>query len=199
MTMSRRAKILILIALLVLIVLVILAIILGRRQGARRQGDMASPAQTSSPGIPLLPAPQPRGPLGAVAPHEQGERARSDVIAYARSFTERFGSYSNQSDFENLESLYPFMTARLRRETESYVAAQRSLGATVAPSYNGITTSVINVATLAQNPTDMQFKLTTQRRQSGGNLRAPQVYYQPIEMTVVKEGEAWKVDRAEWK
>ena len=43
-------------------------------------------------------------------------------------FAERYGSYSNQGDFQNLRDLLPVMTSKYRTQTEASLATAASLG-----------------------------------------------------------------------
>lgn len=136
------------------------------------------------------------------APVNNFQKANSGpaaVEAVARSFAERFGSFSNQSDFENIIDLYPFMTAKMRAWAEDYVVKTRA--ATQAGGvYYGITTRALGVKVLQQNTTSAVLEVNTSRRETGGNLGEVKEYLQNIELTLLKDNsDFWKVDQAQWK
>lgn len=198
--MSRRTKIII----LVIIVLVVVAMVWILLVSRRRTTSPPPPTPAAAgPAIPSLPTP-PAAPLstagagaGGTAPLT-GPAAEVGVEVLARSFVERYGSYSNQSNFENLENLYAFMTGRLRRESEAFVSKQRAVRTGVPAVYAGTTTRVLSVKTLAKSAGEATLRAMTQRTETqAGN--PPRVYYQDIELTMKNVGEEWRVDTATWK
>ncbi|MDP3244138.1 MAG: hypothetical protein Q8M83_00585 [bacterium] len=119
--------------------------------------------------------------------------------AVARSFAERFGSFSNQSDFENIIDLYPFMTARMRVWAEDYIIQAR-LAAQEGSVYFGITSRALGGKVLKKDGISTVIQVNTSRRETGGSLGEIKEYLQNIELTLVKEsGDFWKVDKAEWQ
>ena len=113
----------------------------------------------------------------------------------ARMFLERYGSYSNQSNFENLEDLYPFMTARLRAAEEARVLKMRA-ALPAGAEYAGVSTKVVSVTLLRADSISAQVRAQTQRREQSAN--GQRTFYQAAELTLLKAGEAWKVDGVEW-
>ena len=115
----------------------------------------------------------------------------------ARSFAERYGSHSNQSDFENLEDLFPFMTEQMSKDSQKYVADQRAKKE-VAIAYAGTTTQALSATFVERADNSAVINVATQRREIGSNSATPRIYYQDLTLTFVKVGEQWKVDGAEW-
>lgn len=154
-------------------------------------------AGASPSAIPALPPVRPAVPLGAVSsPETKGEVAQAGIEAFARSFVERYGSFSNQSNYENLEDLYPFMTARLRREAEATVSAARAKSSGALPEYFGVTTRVMAVKKNSVSGDRAELLIATQRQNSGTNSA---LIYQDIALTLVKTEGQWKVDGATWR
>ncbi|KKU13020.1 MAG: hypothetical protein UX17_C0030G0020 [Parcubacteria group bacterium GW2011_GWC2_45_7] len=152
------------------------------------QGGLALPL---SPATPLGAAPQ-TAEVGA-------EVAQASLEAFARSFIERYGSYSNQSNYDNLEDLYPFMTKNLQQSTQDFVQSERAKMRTQTPAYFGITTRVLSSMVSLLNDDRAGLVIKTQRRESGSDPNASRLYYQDVELKLVMVGEQWKVDVAEWQ
>ena len=147
--------------------------------------------------IPALPPVRPATPLGAVAsPAAKVEIAQAGIEAFARSFVERYGSFSNQSKYENLEDLYPFMTARFQKDTEATVSAARAKPSGALTEYSGVTTRVMSVKKNSVSGNSAQLIIATQRQNSGTNSG---ITYQDIELTLLKIEGQWKVDEATWE
>lgn len=188
--MSRRTKYILIIA-----GVLVLAMALSGGWWLTRKNS----ADLPSAGSPALS--NPSGTL-AVDPStlKQATDAQQQVVnleTLARSFAERYGSHSNQSDFENLEDLFPFMTERMSRDSQKYVADQRAKKE-VAIAYSGTTTKALSAAFVERADNSAVMNVATQRREIGSNSATPRIYYQDLTLTFVKVGEQWKVDKAEW-
>lgn len=118
----------------------------------------------------------------------------------ALSFTERYGSYSNQSNYANLENLLVFMTNGFADSTRQYVAEQRKKNADTSVYY-GITAKAITAQT--KNFSDAQgkasFLVQTLRRESIGSTTNNKSYQQNILLNMEKEDGVWKVSDAKWQ
>lgn len=123
----------------------------------------------------------------------------SNLEAIARSFAERYGSFSNQGNFENIEDLYPFMTASLRSDMEKTVADGRLRRDDAAQGYFGITTRALAGRVMEQSSRQAVVAITTQRRESTAEQLNAKVYNQDILITLLEEGGVWRVDRVSWK
>lgn len=197
--MPQRTKKIIAAVLLLFIIVILWAIWVFLR-AAPANGPLASQDVPVAPlaTAPNLPARQSRpapltatvNPNGSVPPSSVG------FTALARSFAERYGSYSNQSDFSNLEELYPFMTAALRERTLELVERER-LQPVDAENYTGATTRVIGLKVVSQAPTHAEILAATQRSESGSGQ--DRTYYQDLRLTLVVVGGQWKVDSTKWE
>ena len=114
----------------------------------------------------------------------------------AQTFTERYGSYSNESDFANLYDVLDLMSATFRAETEQTIAT-----AQVPDHYYGITTHVLSVKMDLMDETGGTAKATvnTQREEATESIQNVQVRYQYLSLLFVKEQGIWKVDGAAWE
>ena len=122
----------------------------------------------------------------------------------AASFTERFGSYSNHSDYSNILDLKIFMTKRMQAWADNFVNEIRIkdksqvLGTDI---YYGITTKSITeeIKEFDDNIGRAEILVKTQRRESTGTMSNASTIYQDILIIFVKEKGAWKVDKATWQ
>ena len=122
---------------------------------------------------------------------------RTNLKRIAAAFAERYGSYSNQGDYRNLEELRSLMTDRLAQETTEFVEKSRA-EVVQSPEYTGITTRalVTNVVLFDEEAGTADVTVNTQREEitSAGT----RVYYQEINLDFVQMGSLWKVDSIEW-
>lgn len=130
---------------------------------------------------------------------QQEKEARiqaSGVTTLAKLFTERYGSYSNEADFQNIRDVIPLMSASFAAATEKDLATK------VLPkgSY-GVTTRVITVKVVSQDETagTATVDLSTQRVEAKGSVQNTTTKYQDIELTFVNESGVWKIDSATWR
>lgn len=193
--MSRTQKI-ILIAVVAVIVLAVIFILLWSQfknqfAGAPQAGPVASPGGTA------VVAPSGTVSDGAVTVTPTVSAATT-VEAIARSFTERFGSYSNQGNFENLTDLYPFMTDKMRNWAEDFIAKNKTQAA-AAVEYSGITTKTLSVKIVKQEKNKIIVAVSASRRESTAAQINSKIYMQDLQLVFVKDRDLWKVDEATWE
>lgn len=198
--MTRRKKITIttIILLIVAVVFWLIWALLNRKSIA--------PVSTVTPSTPTAAGvsapetvPVPRvAPLTAVS--TTGEGATLSPVSFtalSRSFAERYGSYSNQSDFSNIKELYPFMTATLRATMRELIKDDPTTAA-AAEGYVGVTTRAIGVRIISSSAARAEVLVETKRSESGQG-RQDRVYYQNLKLNLVAEAGQWKVDDAQWE
>ncbi len=125
---------------------------------------------------------------------------KNELMRMAASFAERFGSYSNQSNFSNIIDLRMFMSRRMQKWADDYVAQQRLKGA-ANDIYYGITTKAIGEEVTAYDDHIGQASVAvnTRRREavnSTGNTE--KTFSQDVVINFILENGAWKVDAANW-
>jgi len=116
----------------------------------------------------------------------------NDLIVIARNFTERFGSYSNQVDFQNIKDLYPLMTASFKQSLNLDAGNFADL------NYIGVDTKVLKVAVVEENSNSASLLVHTQRSQRGSNLQT-EITYQRLALELVKSGDSWLINKADWQ
>ena len=125
------------------------------------------------------------------------ERSQTaDVVALSKTFVERYGSYSNESNFENLRDVMPIMTTAFAAETQTLID---SLSA--SSSYYGVTSRVltVNVETRDDVAGIASISVTTQRQEAVDSPKNVEVKYQDILLEMRLVGGEWKVSSARWQ
>lgn len=110
------------------------------------------------------------------------------VMSLARNFTERYGSWSTESEFQNLADLYPNITTRLRREFDQTIRSS-----VVANDYRGLDTKAINIS--INTLTDIFADVTVSAQQVVTDSSYKQsVQYTQYTLTMKRIGDFWYVD-----
>lgn len=135
--------------------------------------------------------------------YDVSQEAPYQVVAYdaekkAKLFAERFGSFSNQSNYSNIADVTILMTPDMRTWAENYLAELRRQP--YSGDYYGIITTAIFSETLAYDEAagTINLVVTTERQETKG-LEVGPLYEQKIEIDLIKEGNDWLVDRAQWR
>jgi len=190
--MTRRQKVLTILGLLlVLIIVVIILIFLALRDPKM---DQALPQPT---------------PTVVESPHnidittqteterqEQKDRVRtSSVQAIAKTFVERYGSFSTEATFQNLRDVFPLMTASFAAETEQKIATMK-----IGDEFYGVTTRVISLEIDQDDNNGLATAIIqTQREEAFGTAQNISVKYQEIILGLTQENGTWVVSSADWQ
>lgn len=135
--------------------------------------------------------------LSAEAEHVFNE---TDLKKRAKAFAERFGSYSNQSNYSNFSDLEIFMTKSFADWAKSYVEQLRES----APSYEvyyGISTRALTTELISFNEITGQAEVNvlTERSESSADGGDLEPYQQKILLKFNKLANDWLVDAAYWE
>lgn len=195
--MSRRNKIIIFVIVALIILIIIFALIWWLLQ----RGAIQPPGvDTNRPAIEPKKLPVTSG-LTNISPIS-GEKPELEATlkAVAMTFAERFGSYSNQGNFENLADLQDLMTIKMKGWTDNFILEQKA-ALTDNSIYYGITTQALS-ATLVDLDESLgraEVIVNTQRQEAKGSTINPRVFYQEIRLSLVNTGAGWKIDEATWQ
>lgn len=181
--MPSRRKIEIVVAIVILILLLILLFFVYRKP------KPATPSPEPTPNAQVVP------PVNPVDVPTAGVVSASTV---ARTFIERFGSYSSESNFANVEDVMRLATPTYQQTLDAIVADYRRQLAAV-DGYSGISTVVITIKTVSESETATEFLITTQREEAVGNPGNTTLRYQDAEVSLVKSGDTWLVNALTWK
>ncbi|MBI2551969.1 hypothetical protein HYW17_01555 [Candidatus Uhrbacteria bacterium] len=192
--MSRRVKFFIAIGIVIILGLLFALGLRGRVRKTEDRGQRTDVVQPAS--IP---------PAVVIPPPVLNESERAELAlelsleTLARSFAERYGSYSNQNQFENVKDLYPFMTDGLRSKAAREIAQAQELStSSSAAGYLGVTTKAMSVKVEERTAESARTAVQTQRKEVR-DAESPRIYYQEIMLVFIKDGEQWKVDGVEWR
>lgn len=166
-------------------------------------GPIAEPPAGSSstavaPG-PAEPAKEPAA-VQPISPLKKLQVKPDDLSRMAAAFAERFGSFSNQSDYGNLRDLQIFMTANMKSWAQDYINTARRQKAD-ASIYYGLVTKAIS-SEVRQFDFDLgraEIMVRTQRRESTGVADNSSVFYQDIIIKYLRENGVWRVAGANWQ
>ncbi|MAF13671.1 MAG: hypothetical protein CMI53_02140 [Parcubacteria group bacterium] len=199
--MSRRNKIIITVVTAVVVILLIIIILL---LWFNKQPVLDGGPEATQTGIDV-PATLPSSSAGLPQASELatgGVDTAADIIAIASTFAERFGSFSTEGNFSNLDALNDIMTIRMKAWVDNYKLTQAVDSADSANTvYYGVTTQSLSAKIIDFDETlgRAEIEVTTQRSEARGSTVNPKTFYQNITLNLTKTGEKWKVDSAEWQ
>lgn len=162
-----------------------------------------SPAVQEQPKIiaPIVESPvKPAATVQPIVPLKKTEIDSDDLTRMASAFAERFGSFSNQSDYGNIRDLQIFMTDTMKIWAENYIIDARAKK-TQTTIYYGIVTKAIS-SEAKQFDADIgqaEILVKTQRRESAGLAGNSATFYQDIIIKYVREQGIWRVSGIYWQ
>jgi hypothetical protein len=189
-----------------IIILAIIYFIFWRQQPAATTtgGGTATTSQSAASETIVTPtttpSDQPRNPqkynIAGEPAHQFGT---NDLIAMAKIFANRLGSYSSQSDYSNLTDLKIYMTDSLKSWADTYADQLRA--SHKSDSYYGITTDAIYATVKSFDDAGGQAEalVTTERRESTTQINGGQPFRQDLDLNFKKVNGQWLVDSAYWK
>lgn len=122
----------------------------------------------------------------------------NDLAKIAMAFSERFGSFSSQSDYSNFTDLKLMMTDNLKNWVDSYVAKIKS--AKSSSAYYGITTKALtaNAKSFDDKAGTAEIIIATKRSESTQEINGGTPYNQNLELKFKKVDGDWLVDEVYW-
>jgi len=179
------------VAALVLVALaIVLMFFLPKKQAANLNENVSNAKVNKPVNVPLN--------VNVIKPQvKQEDQAQSELSRIATSFAERYGSYSNQSNFENVTSLQVYMTDSMKKWSNQFVKSNQQ-NALASAIYYGITTKAISTKLDSFTDQEADFTITTQRKEATGTTDNAKIYYQDISIKFAKEQNLWKVEEAKW-
>ena len=128
------------------------------------------------------------------------ESEYGQVKNFAVSFVERFGSYSNQADFQNLIELKFMMTEKMKTWADNLISTSREDNP-ISENYYAQTTKALSTKEISYDAASgrAEFLIKSQRQETIGSPDNIRTYYQDIKIILLKVGDDWKVDSANWQ
>lgn len=111
-------------------------------------------------------------------------------------FAERYGSYSNNNNFQSFIDLKSWMTASFQKEIDEFVVSEQEKAKT-AP-YFAVYTKVISKNIIGLTLQKANCSVVCQRTERNETTETAS-YFQNLLLQFSKEGEAWLVDQATWQ
>lgn len=130
-----------------------------------------------------------------VQPEEIVLEENLTMVRLANIFTERYGSYTSESEFKNTLELKVYMTDSLEKWVDNYLATQPNQSATEV--YYSIVTKVISNKIISQDSDSGKVELITQRVETTGTEE--DTYYQNIDIELVNNNDIWLVNKITWR
>lgn len=198
--MSRGLKALIMIGIGVLAIMLIIVFGLKRPGGTGGQGALISDKGKFSGAVQPAPAPEGSSAEEIEAPPPPPEpttpEAQSRISAelLARTFAERYGSYSNQGNYENLRDVYPLITVAFRSRLEAQAAATPA-----AADYSGVTTRALVATADSFDDTAGTAVVSVRTQRVTTTAAGSKNSYETVVLVFVKQNGSWKIDRATWQ
>lgn len=118
------------------------------------------------------------------------------LITLAEKFAAEYGSYNSQGNYQNITSLYSYMSESLRQQMATFVAEQQAKG---APGGYFETVTTILMSKALENTGSTATVLVDAFRESSSSTEGRSGKYQNALVKFVMEGNTWKVDKIEWQ
>jgi hypothetical protein len=207
---SKRLLWLILIILFLFIIATIIYLVLNYYQSPQTQDDLnvnlnqtVSIPEVIPPGIDEYN--QPSSSIVVDIEAENGDIIEEPVeeggvLLVSTAFVERFGSYSNQSDYANLDDLEIFMVDDFKNWIPTY-KKQLQLENPDFDTYYAINTEAIStqINSMDDDAGTANILIKTQRQEFKNSPSNSKIIYQEIILDLVKIDDQWKVKGAFWQ
>lgn len=120
----------------------------------------------------------------------------TDLITLAEKFVADYGTFSSQGNFQNITSLYSYMSENLRQQMATFVAEKQAQG--TSGGYYEMTTTVM-MSKVLEEGTGTASVLVDTYRESSSSSTGREGKYENALLKFVQESGAWKVDQIEWQ
>lgn len=123
------------------------------------------------------------------------EIAKQQALVTAKTFAERYGSYSTDASYQNLESVFPLVTSGYRNSLQQTITKGRTTSST---GFLGVTTRAMSakvIGTMSLTaPTIVE--VLTQRTTTATSTA---VSYETLSVSLTHSADKWLVASAQWK
>jgi hypothetical protein len=181
--MKRKSKFEIVGAILILIILLVFLWWLFARNQPTPETTLPPTTEQAGEGAGTVVAP--------VEPHV----AVTTAPTIARSFVERLGSFSTESDYKNIDDVMSMASAGLQNKLKALKATALK---SPAKTYYGVSTRVVTLETATETETTATINITTSRTESVNDPRSKSTRYQDVTLNLVKSGNTWLVEDYQW-
>ncbi|NQT50088.1 hypothetical protein HQ571_05325 [Candidatus Kuenenbacteria bacterium] len=126
------------------------------------------------------------------------EQQMGSMKLLSKNFVERFGTYSNQSDYISIKELVPMMSSSMAAWVENTYFDQLIKEHDPDGYYYEITTLAPVAYVMEQTPSTAKVKVSAQRVEKKADQESTQ-FLQDVILELVKRGDNWVVDAAYWQ
>ncbi len=199
--MNKKKLLIILISLAVIILLAVILIVAkkspnenisdGAQQDTEQQSNSNNLASSSIEGF--------GAPQDVAVKEADPEVIEEEGIkTFAKTFYERYGSFSSDNNYESFDSLRPLMTEGAIKEMEVYIEKLRNkeikkLGNGATGEFYGVTTKVLSVKVEQMTDLAAKVSISYQKQEIIGD-NEPAVSYGNAEMEMIKKEGVWEVE-----
>lgn len=184
--MSNRTKIALIIAAgFAAIVLIIIFIALGNRDKTAEKAANVKEGALIAVETPV------------VSPLPEKEKQAFSAQSLALAFVERFGSFSNQSNFLNFKELFSTMTETMSVWVEKTYLPKLKKEYPAAGFFYSISTKTGTAEIIEQKDDSMKIKITAVRKETREG-KGEQEFLQDIILELKKKNNNWLIDGAYW-
>ncbi|MDA1038384.1 MAG: hypothetical protein O2877_01705 [bacterium] len=182
---KKRRNLLIVLAILLLIMLLLWVFMKPKVASVPVQTEVSAPAAP----LPVKEKPQ----VAPLTIRQVPTQTEATVGAVARSFSERYASFSAESKFANIKDLFPIMTDRFRATQEAMMASTET-----SDTYYGVSSKVLSLETVSIDGSDAIINASLQRSKSVGSATNVETSVEILRMELKNVGEEWLVNDVEW-
>ena len=188
------------IIIIIIAILIIAAIIYFFYKSATSPTTAEPAGSSAAPGLKGAGEPaKPRSVNPAVS-LTKAEVKPDDLARMAAAFAERFGSYSNQSNYGNISDLQIFMTDALKSWSLNYIQKEKARPDDTLIYFGVVTKAILSeVKSFDAGEGKAEILVKTQRRESAGATSNSTIYYQDILIKYVRENGVWRVEGVYWQ
>jgi len=139
----------------------------------------------------ILPEDKPRHLLGIGNPEDIKEAVKNGARQMAKIFVERYGSYSTDNDYQNIEEVKSLCSQSLWSEIS------KTMDSVQSGSFVGVTTQVLSSSfTNWDASASASVELRTKRTEEKNGVTKS--FYQDATVELVKTSSGWLVDELKW-
>jgi hypothetical protein len=197
--MTRTQKIGIGIGVGVLIIGILLALFSGSNdtpQDAGQEQNNTATQNTNEAPTPTPPAPEQPTPTNQEV-NVSEQSAQAQVLRLARIVIERYGSFSNRNNFENIRSLEPFITESFVQESLRFIDDSQDQG--VEEAFYGVSTTAASLELTAFTENQSAEVTVQTRRLETKSGEDNTQFNQTAVMQFENVDDTWKVNSITWQ
>lgn len=121
------------------------------------------------------------------------------IVTTAERFTERFGTFTNQDNYQNFENLKAYATRDMQTWLATFASEQKNDLAATNIAFYGVTTKALTAKILTARPDTIQILINTKREEVTDQSDSAKTSYQNILIEMRRVDDDWKVQSAQFQ